>query len=42
MSLTVALQMDPMETVNIDADSTFALAEEAQRRGHQLFHYLVA
>ena len=40
MSLTVALQMDPMDTVAIDADSTFALAEEAQRRGHQLFHYL--
>lgn len=40
MSLTVALQMDPMETVAIDADSTFALAEEAQRRGHRLFHYL--
>ncbi len=40
MSLTVALQMDPMETVNIDADSTFALGEEAQRRGHRLFHYL--
>lgn len=40
MSLTVALQMDPMETVNIDADSTFALAEEAERRGHKLFHYL--
>lgn len=40
MSLTVALQMDPLESVNIDADSTFALAEEAQRRGHALFHYL--
>ena len=40
MSLTVALQMDPMEAVDVDADSTFALAEEAQRRGHQLFHYL--
>jgi len=40
MSLNVALQMDPMETVNIDGDSTFALAEEAQRRGHELFHYV--
>ncbi|MBN2751271.1 MAG: glutathione synthase [Rhodospirillaceae bacterium] len=40
MALTVALQMDPMEGINIDADSSFALAEEAQRRGHSLFHYL--
>ena len=40
MSLAVAIQMDPMETVNIDADSTFVLALEAQRRGHALFHYL--
>lgn len=40
MPLAVALQMDPLESVNIDADSTFFLAEEAQRRGHRLFHYL--
>jgi len=40
MPLSVALQMDPMEGVNIDADSTFALALEAQARGHALFHYL--
>jgi glutathione synthase len=40
MSLAVAIQMDPIETVNIDADSTFALALEAQRRGHTLHHYL--
>jgi glutathione synthase len=40
MSLTVAIQMDPIEKVNIDADSTFALALEAERRGHQLYHYL--
>jgi glutathione synthase len=40
MSLAVAIQMDPIETVNIDADSTFVLALEAQRRGHALFHYL--
>jgi glutathione synthase len=32
--------MDPIESVNIDADSTFVLALEAQRRGHALFHYL--
>ncbi len=40
MGLRVAIQMDPMESVDIDADSTFALALEAQRRGHVLFHYL--
>ena len=40
MSLAVAIQMDPIETVNIDADSTFVLALEAQRRSHALFHYL--
>ena len=39
MSLTVAIQMDPMESVDIDADSTFALALEAARRGHALYHY---
>ena len=39
MSLTVAIQMDPMESVDIDADSTFALALEAERRGHTLYHY---
>jgi glutathione synthase len=40
MSLAVAIQMDPIESINIDADSTFVLALEAQRRGHGLFHYL--
>ena len=40
MSLAVGIQMDPIERVNIDADSTFALALEAQARGHGLFHYL--
>ena len=42
MSLSVAIQMDEIESVDINADSTFALAEEAQARGHQLFHYLVS
>ena len=41
MSLAVAIQMDPIEPINIDADSTFALALEAQKRGHSLFHYMV-
>ena len=40
MSLSVAIQMDPIEPVNIDADSTFALAVEAQARGHKMVHYL--
>jgi glutathione synthase len=39
MSLAVAIQMDPMESVNIDADSSFVMALEAKRRGHALFHY---
>ncbi len=40
MSLSVAIQMDPIESIDIDADSTFVLAVEAQRRGHVLYHYL--
>src|ERR1700735_3212251 len=40
-TLRVAVQMDPMETVNIDGDSTFALMLEAQARGHTLWHYEV-
>ena len=40
MSLAVAFQMDPLDRINIDADSTFMLALEAQARGHGLFHYL--
>jgi len=40
-SLKVAVQMDPIETINIDADSTFALMLEAQARGHALWHYQV-
>jgi len=39
MSLNVALQMDPIGAVNIDADSTFRIALEAQARGHRLFYY---
>jgi len=40
MSLAVAIQMDPIEAINIESDSTFALALEAQRRSHALWHYL--
>jgi len=40
MSLRVAVQMDPLDTINIAGDSTFALMLSAQARGHRLFHYL--
>lgn len=39
MSLKVALQMDPIGMVNIDGDSTYRIALEAQARGHSLFFY---
>ena len=39
MGLKVALQMDPIGSVNIAADSTFRIAREAQERGHDLFFY---
>lgn len=39
MSLRVAVQMDPMESIKIAGDSSFALMEAAQARGHSLFHY---
>lgn len=39
MSLKIAFQMDPIENVDINADSSFRIAEEAQFRGHELFYY---
>ena len=36
----VAFQMDPMEGINIDGDSTFVLMLEAQERGYKMWHYL--
>jgi len=39
MSLKVAVQMDPMEGINISGDSTFAIMLSAQARGHALYHY---
>jgi glutathione synthase len=39
MSLRVAVQMDPIERINIRGDSTFALLLEAQKRGHSLAYY---
>jgi glutathione synthase len=39
MALSVAIQMDPIEKIDIGGDSTFALALEAQARGHKLSYY---
>ena len=39
MSLKIAFQMDPIGPIDINADSTFRIAEEAQARGHSLFYY---
>ena len=39
MALKVAVQMDPIQSINITGDSTFAMMLEAQARGHRLFYY---
>ena len=39
MSLKIAVQMDPIQRINIKGDSTFALLLEAQKRGHKLVYY---
>src|SRR5438477_10343714 len=39
MALAVAVQMDPIERINIRGDSTFALLLEAQKRGHSIVYY---
>jgi glutathione synthase len=39
MSLKVAVQMDPIERINVRGDSTFALLLEAQARGHSIGYY---
>ncbi|MDE2618994.1 MAG: glutathione synthase [Sphingomonadales bacterium] len=39
MTLRVAVQMDPLETINIAGDSSFALMLAAQARGHTVWHY---
>jgi len=39
MTLRVAVQMDPLESINVEADSTFAIMLGAQARGHRLWHY---
>lgn len=40
MALKIAIQMDPLETIDITGDSTFALGLEAQKRGCEMFYYL--
>ena len=40
MTLTVAIQMDPIDAIDITTDSTFVLILEAQARGYKLYHYL--
>jgi glutathione synthase len=42
MGLRVAVQMDPLDSINIAGDSSFALMLSAQARGHEVFHYDVA
>lgn len=42
MPLRVAVQMDPMDKINIAGDSTFAIMLGAQARGHRLHHYLAS
>jgi glutathione synthase len=39
MSLRVAVQMDPLEKINISGDSTFAIMLKAQELGYELYHY---
>ena len=39
MGLNVAVQMDPIQRINIKGNSTFALLLEAQKRGHTLSYY---
>ncbi len=39
MGLSVAIQMDHIASIDIEADSTFMLAMEAQARGYTLYHY---
>jgi glutathione synthase len=41
MTLRVAVQMDPLESIKIAGDSSFALMLAAQARGHELFHFTI-
>ena len=37
----IAIQMDPLEKINPNEDSTFVIAKEAQDRGYKIFHYFL-
>src|SRR5271168_4750837 len=39
MSLKIAIQMDPIERINVAGDSSFALLLEAQARGYEIAYY---
>ena len=39
MSLSVAIQMDPVENIDTECDSTYLIALEAKKRNHKLYHY---
>ncbi len=39
MALNIGVQMDPIQSITIRGDSTFAMMLEAQARGHKLFYY---
>ena len=39
MSLSIAIQMDAVESIQISGDTTFALGLEAQKRGYNLWYY---
>ena len=39
MPFRIAIQMDPIDRIDIRGDSTFAMLLEAQKRGHELFYY---
>ena len=38
--LKIAFLMDPFEKLDLNGDTTFALALEAQKRKHEIFHFL--
>ncbi len=38
--LRIAFLMDPLEKLDLDGDTTFALALEAQKRNHKIFHFI--
>jgi len=42
MNLRIAVQMDPIDRIDIRGDSTFAILLEAQKRGHDIFYYTPA